>query len=69
MSTKVIGVKELDETIDEADVPDDGIVSSRFVLWENMLDEDLDCIFENDPELVIAKRPDYVARRHPAKLH
>lgn len=63
---KVIAIKvvgELDE-LEAADFPD-GVVSSTFVLFEDMDHETLTILWEQSPDLVLTHRPDWVKQHYP----
>lgn len=66
--TKVLGVTELDEEVPDT-IPADGVISSEFVLFKDLSDDVLEMIYENDPQWVMEKRPDYIQRIHPNKVN
>lgn len=63
--TTVVAVEALDETIDRKDVPANGIISSQFILFTEMDDETLQILYEQSPELVMEKRPDWIKKHYP----
>lgn len=65
----VLAVEPVDMDIDQDDIPDSGIVSHRFILFKDLADDDLECLYAQSPEFVLEKRPDFVARKHPEHLH
>lgn len=66
---KVLAVKQLEIDEDDEQHFENDIVSTRFVLFQDLTDEDLEMLYEQSPDFVMEKRPDFVARKYPRKLH
>jgi len=72
-NNKVVVVNTVDEdevpSVQEYLDPENGIVSCKFVLFEEMDDDMLGMFYEADPELIATKRPDFIKRRYPTAIN
>ena len=71
---KVLGVGEADhdyseEELEKLSKTNGGIVSSKFIPFNELDDETLGIIFESSPDWIIEHRPDWVKLHHPELMN
>lgn len=64
-TTRVLGV----ECLGEAEPGQEGVISSRFVPFEELDDETLQMLYEQSPDFVMEKRPDWVKVHYPTHVN
>lgn len=60
-TTRVLGV----ECLGKAEPGQTGVISSRFIPYEELDDETLQMLYEQSPDFVMEKRPDWIQKHYP----
>ena len=68
-NSTVVGIELLEENIDPKDIPKDGIVSFKFIKYNEMDDETLQLLWEQSPDIVVKHRLDWVLKNHPNSIN
>ncbi len=66
---KVLSLEEIEDELNDNEIPENGILSSNFIPIKDLEHFDLVVLFEQSPDWVATHRPDWVKQNHPELIN